>query len=171
MKQTAAERAQVMAASGITKFVTFRRARSPWRLRRLLALVRLTRRVIRYYWTGAYMSRVHTSRESIAQSMMPRFKRLMRLLRDPNLVHPLTPIVIALRAGRAHPHREAHYSHAFQRRTNFRRGVPAKLVGRPQLTKYPSLNVYSDVEWAPGYVTRKQKLAARRTIKAFKGVA
>jgi hypothetical protein len=137
--------------------------------RRLLALLILARRVIRSYFNGRRWLVPLPSHESVALSMMPRFTRLMNLLRDPNLVHPLTPVVIALTTKRLRGHREADYRYAFRRGSGFNRRTRrnAKYVGRPMLTKYPSLNVYSDVEWAPGYVTRKQRLAARRTLKAL----
>lgn len=136
---------------------------------RLLLWARYARFVLRYYWTGGAMARVSPpSPQAMALASLPRFARLVNLLRDPNLVHPLTPVIIAYRAGRATPHREVSYHNAFVgQRMRGKKTPGARLVGRPQLTRYPSTNIHSDVEWAPGYVTRKQRLAARRTAKVF----
>lgn len=137
---------------------------------RLALWARYLRFVLRYYWTGGAMARVSPpSPQAMALAEPPRFARLVSLLRDPNLVHPLTPVIIALRAGKARAHREAPYQNAFVGQRMLGKKTPgARLVGRAMLTKYPSQNVYSDVEWAPGYVTRKQRLAARRTAKLFR---
>ncbi len=137
---------------------------------RLIALFRLVRMSVRSYLSGRRWLVYTPNREALTRALYPRFRRYLDHLRDPRLVHPLTPVVIAYTTKRLRGHREADYRYAFRRGSGLNRRTrgDAKQVGRAVLTKYPSLNVYSDVEWAPGYVTRKQRLAARQTMKALR---
>jgi hypothetical protein len=153
---------------------------------RMVVRLRLLLRWARRWVTGARWTVPLPDRERVRQSQVERF--LANVLpfvtaRRGNNRPLLTGMAVALLTGmvtRGPMSGWQAYRGAARRRTHLHRGIPCRLVGRALVTKFPREPRYrldgvkipgpvasflSEVEWAPGYVTRREQLAARRRLR------
>lgn len=140
-------------------------------LRRLRVLLLLAFRFAIRYLSGRRFTVPLPDRNKVAHGYI---NRLLPLIwghlrsRTQDNRDLLTNMTVSLMFG-ARPHFEMPYRMASRPWSGVVRGRKYKLVGKPQITKYPpNGTLVGTTEWTQDYVSRSEQLTARRMARQLK---
>lgn len=138
-------------------------------MKRIRVLLRLWLRDIVRLLTGRRFSTVllPDARQAMMAAIRPYIRAAIGLPSERRQGNRdlLTGMIVALLHGPNLPPWSAweyYRSHGAARRTNFHRGIPYRVVGRPMVTKHTNGVIVGETEWTQDYTPRAEVLAARR---------
>ena len=140
--------------------------------RRARVLARLALRWVTWRFTGkwALVPQV-VDQKRLIQSILPRILDAQLFLRQREADNRslLTGMVVALQTRSVPPFTGwERYKYAAQRRSNYKTGLPGRVIGKPVVYSFKNGVKLGVIEWSQDFVPRAEQLAARKRLKEMK---